>query len=65
MRRKWINTNKFRIVEVYSVVTPMYLVTGYAILLPAAPARAALRDTALRPWNSRSQSLPFLWQGAR
>ena len=30
---QWINTNTFRIVEVYSVVTPMYLVTGYAILV--------------------------------
>ena len=30
---KWINTNTFRIVEVYLVVTAMYLVTGYAILI--------------------------------
>jgi polar amino acid transport system permease protein len=29
---QWINLNTFRIVEVYAVVTPMYLVTGYAIL---------------------------------
>jgi polar amino acid transport system permease protein len=29
---QWINFNTFRIVEVYAVVTPMYLVTGYAIL---------------------------------
>jgi polar amino acid transport system permease protein len=29
---QWINTNTFRIVEVYLVVTAMYLVTGYAIL---------------------------------
>jgi polar amino acid transport system permease protein len=28
----WIYTNTFRAVEVYSVVTPMYLVTGYALL---------------------------------
>lgn len=28
---QWINFNTFRIVEVYLVVTPMYLVTGYAI----------------------------------
>ncbi|MBD3305993.1 ABC transporter permease subunit [candidate division KSB3 bacterium] len=28
---QWINFNTFRIVEVYMVVTPMYLVTGYAI----------------------------------
>jgi len=28
----WIYTNTFRIVEVYTVVTPMYLVTGYALL---------------------------------
>jgi polar amino acid transport system permease protein len=30
---QWINFNTFRIVEVYLVVTLMYLVTGYAILL--------------------------------
>ena len=29
---QWINFNTFRIVEVYAVVTPMYLVTGYTIL---------------------------------
>jgi polar amino acid transport system permease protein len=28
----WIYTNTFRIVEVYAVVTPMYLVTGYGLL---------------------------------
>jgi polar amino acid transport system permease protein len=30
---QWINFNTFRFVEVYAVVTPMYLVTGYLILL--------------------------------
>ncbi len=30
---QWINFNTFRIVEVYLVVTPMYVVTGYVILL--------------------------------
>lgn len=29
---QWINNNTFRIVEVYLVVTAMYLVTGYALL---------------------------------
>ena len=29
----WIYTNTFRIIEVYSVVTPMYLVTGWSLLL--------------------------------
>ena len=29
---QWINFNTFRIIEVYAIVTPMYLVTGYAIL---------------------------------
>ena len=28
----WIYTNTFRIVEVYAVVVPMYLVTGYLLL---------------------------------
>ncbi len=28
----WIYTNTFRIVEVYAVVAPMYLVTGYILL---------------------------------
>jgi polar amino acid transport system permease protein len=31
-RAQWINFNTFRIVEVYAIVTPMYLVTGYVIL---------------------------------
>jgi polar amino acid transport system permease protein len=30
---KWLSTNKFRIIEAYTVVTPMYVVTGYAIFL--------------------------------
>jgi polar amino acid transport system permease protein len=30
---QWIYTNTFRIVEAYSIVTPMYLVSGYIILL--------------------------------
>jgi polar amino acid transport system permease protein len=29
---QWINFNTIRIVEVYTVVTPIYLVTGYTIL---------------------------------
>jgi polar amino acid transport system permease protein len=29
---QWINFNTFRIIEVYTIVTPMYLVTGYVIL---------------------------------
>lgn len=29
---QWINFNTFRIIEVYAIVTPMYLVTGYGIL---------------------------------
>lgn len=28
----WIKTNTFRTIEVYTVITPMYLVTGYLIL---------------------------------
>jgi polar amino acid transport system permease protein len=30
---QWINFNTFRIMEVYLVVTGLYLVTGYAILI--------------------------------
>lgn len=30
---KWLSTNKFRIIEAYTVAAPMYLVTGYAIFL--------------------------------
>jgi len=30
---QWINFNTFRIVEVYLVVTPIYVVTGYVMLL--------------------------------
>ncbi len=29
---QWINTNSFRIIEVWAVTAPMYLVTGYALL---------------------------------
>lgn len=29
---QWIKTNSFRIIEVWAVVTPMYLITGYALL---------------------------------
>ena len=43
---QWINFNTFRIVEVYAVVTPMYLVTGYAILLAAAPRSSAASRSA-------------------
>ena len=28
---KWLSTNKFRIIEAYSVAAPMYLITGYLI----------------------------------
>ncbi len=30
---QWINFNTFRIIEVYAVITPMYLGTGFIILL--------------------------------
>jgi len=30
---QWINFNTFRIIEVYAIVAPMYVVAGYAILL--------------------------------
>jgi polar amino acid transport system permease protein len=30
---QWINFNTFRIMEVYLVVTGLYLITGYAILI--------------------------------
>ncbi len=29
---QWINNNTFRVIEVYIVVAPMYVVTGYVIL---------------------------------
>ncbi len=29
---QWINTNTFRIIEVWAVTAPMYLVTGYGLL---------------------------------
>jgi len=42
---QWINFNTFRIIEVYLVVTPMYVVTGYIILflLRGLERRMALR----------------------
>jgi polar amino acid transport system permease protein len=30
---KWLSTNKFRIIEAYTVVAPMYVLTGWAIFL--------------------------------
>lgn len=30
---QWINNNTFRVIEVYALVTPIYVVTGYVILL--------------------------------
>lgn len=41
----WIYTNTFRIIEVYAVVTPMYLVTGWVLL---ALLRQLERRFALR-----------------
>ena len=43
----WISTNTFRIIEVYAVVTPMYLVTGWTLLLllRQVERRYALRRT--------------------
>jgi len=29
---QWIKTNSFRVIEVWIVVTPLYLITGYALL---------------------------------
>ena len=29
---QWIKTNSFRVIETWAVATPMYLVTGYALL---------------------------------
>src|SRR5262249_51843318 len=44
----WIYTNTFRIVEVYAVVTPMYLATGYLLLflLQRLERRFAIRRAA-------------------
>jgi polar amino acid transport system permease protein len=41
----WIYTNTFRIIEVYAIVTPMYLVTGYTLLfaLQQVERRYAIR----------------------
>ena len=49
---QWINANTFRIVEVYAVVTPMYLVTGYVILLVLRLLERRFAVAALRPWMS-------------
>ena len=52
---QWINLNTFRIVEVYAVATPMYLVTGYGDPVSPAPARAALRDRAVTAMERGAQ----------
>ena len=43
----WIYTNTFRIIEVYAVITPMYLLTGWTLLLllRQVERRFALRRT--------------------
>ena len=38
---KWLSTNKFRVIEAYSVAAPMYVITGYVIF-------AALRQLERR-----------------
>ena len=42
---QWINNNTFRVIEVYMIVTPMYVVTGYIILflLRRVERRMAIR----------------------
>jgi polar amino acid transport system permease protein len=42
---KWLSTNKFRIIEAYSVAAPMYLIAGYAIF---AVFRLLERKVAVR-----------------
>ena len=44
----WIKTNTFRVVEVWSVVGPLYLVTGYAILAALRQVERALLRGARR-----------------
>ena len=44
---QWINFNTFRIVEVYLVVTAMYLVTGYA-----HPVRRCACSSAASRWGA-------------
>ena len=60
---QWINLNTFRIVEVYAVATPMYLVTGYGILFLLRLARAALRDRAVTAMERGSQVASLPWPG--
>lgn len=42
---QWINNNTFRVIEVYMIVTPMYVATGYIILflLRRVERRMAIR----------------------
>ena len=42
---QWIKTNSFRIIEVWAVVTPMYLVTGYALLFALRQLERRFSDT--------------------
>ena len=60
---QWINFNTFRFVEVYAVVTPMYLVTGYTILLLLRLPRAALCGADAERMELIVQSLPFITKG--
>ncbi|TGS71754.1 amino acid ABC transporter permease [Mesorhizobium sp. M3A.F.Ca.ET.201.01.1.1] len=40
---QWINLNSFRVLEVYAVVTPMYLATSYGLTLLLLRTERALR----------------------
>ena len=62
---QWINFNTFRIVEVYAVVTPMYLVTGYAILFPLRRLERRYRGRALSAWTLRHPVAAVPHQGPR
>ena len=57
----WIYTNTFRIVEVYAVVTPMYLVTGWLLLIGLRGLER--RFAIVRAMSVMLASLPFLWRG--
>ena len=60
---QWINFNTFRIVEVYAMVTPMYLVTGYVILGALRQLERRFAVQVGRCLQAMLSSMPSLGRG--
>jgi polar amino acid transport system permease protein len=57
---QWINNNTFRVIEVFAVITPMYVVTGSAASSASTRYDERIRMTSL---HVMLQAFPSLWRG--